>query len=368
LPERPTLHQQHKTGTLAKMEKSLRLSQAVEQYLDYWLARYSTVTVTNEGHVLRRFVANIGDREVTKVTAEMVEDWFGSLLRPHTDRAGVDRPAVSASSANYYRTRIAALHRWAVARGLTRSDWLAHSPRMREQKRVRQQPSPDVLFRMLNSAAEPSDRIVLSLAMNTGLRASEIASLRVGDVDLDTLTLRVTITKSRLEDDMPITSDLAAELSAWLRHYAMEIERPLIAEDYLCPAHSGPRIRWVKGEDGEWIRSMTDNILNPSRPVSKLHRIVQHAMWSVGLETRHEGVHTVRRAVARAYYDSLKADGHEVAVRAVMVLLHHSNQSTTEAYLGVTCERAARDLSLRGRSFLQPSRKATVTPIRTADN
>lgn len=72
--------------------------------------------------------------------------------------------------------------------------------------------------------------------------------------------------------------------------------------------------------------------------------------------------------MARAYYDSLKADGHEVAVRAVMVLLHHSNQSTTEAYLGVTCERAARDLSLRGRSFLQPSRKASVTPIRTADH
>jgi len=348
------------------MEKSPALSDVVEQYLDHRATRYSAATVKNEGHVLRRFVANLADPRVASVTPEMVEDWFSKVMRPHVDRGGVQRPAVTATTANFYRCRLQSLHRYAVSRGLTRSDWLAHSPRMREQRRVRQQPSPDLLLRMLDSTVEPRDRMVLALAMNTGLRASEIANLKVGDVDLDTLTLRVSITKSRTEDDMPITSDLAAELTDWLRHYALDIERPLIAEDYLCPAHSGPRIRWIK-EDGHYVRTMTDNILNPTRPVQKLHRIVQQAMWSVGLETKHEGVHTVRRAVARAYYDSLKSEGHEVAIRQVMVLLHHSNQSTTETYLGVTCERAARDVSLRGRSFLQRARTASVTPIRTAN-
>ena len=61
--------------------------------------------------------------------------------------------------------------------------------------------------------------------------------------------------------------------------------------------------------------------------------------------------------------DGLKGNGREAAIREVMVLLHHSNQSTTEAYLGVTAERAARDKSLRGQSFLTPSHVADVVPL-----
>ena len=37
---------------------------------------------------------------------------------------------------------------------------------------------------------------MLAIAANTGLRANEIANLRIGDVDLDALDLTVRITKS----------------------------------------------------------------------------------------------------------------------------------------------------------------------------
>jgi integrase len=97
-----------------------------------------------------------------------------------------------------------------------------------------------------------------------------------------------------------------------------------------------------------------------------LHRIAQSALFQVGLPTRHEGIHTIRRAVARHYYDSLAADpkrGHDGAIRVVMTLLHHTNVSTTEHYLGVTSERKARDESLRGRSFLPRPTKADVISI-----
>jgi len=67
---------------------------------------------------------------------------------------------------------------------------------------------------MLENTLEPRDRAVLACAMNTGMRSGEIARLLVGVVDLDTLTLHVWVSKSLIEDDVPITSDLAAEMVA----------------------------------------------------------------------------------------------------------------------------------------------------------
>ncbi|WP_270886268.1 tyrosine-type recombinase/integrase [Pedococcus sp. 5OH_020] len=343
------------------------LRQTVEDYLAARSARYSPSTVRNESFVLRRFVTTLAggrDIQTRNVTAEHVERWFATVLSPHTDRTGTERAPVQASTHNFYRTRIASLHRWAVARGLTRADWLAHVPPMRVPRKVRQQPSPDHLWAMLDSCHEPRDRAVLALAMNTGLRAGEIARLTVGDLDLGTMTLRVWVSKSQVEDDMPVTADLREEMRAWLSMYARAVKRPLHPEDHLVPAMTGPRYRW-SGPDGAKVRDHIPSTYVPSKPASKLHCIAKDALEAVGLPTRGEGIHTVRRAVARAYYETLAAeDGHDGAIRVVMTLLHHSNLSTTETYLGVASERRARDTSLRGRSLLPRPTDSQVLDMR----
>lgn len=343
------------------------LRQSVEDYLAARTVRYSPTTVTNEGFVLRRFAATVAkgrDIQVRSLTAEHVEAWFAAVLRPHTDRTGVDRPAVQGSTHNYYRARVASLQRWCVQRGLTRADWLAHVAPMRPVRKVRQQPGPVHLWAMLDAAIEPRDRAVMAVAMNTGLRASTISSLKVGDLDLDSMTLRAWISKSQLEDDMPVTSDLATEMHGWLAHYSRSIERPLLPGDYLLPAMTGPRYYWC-GPEGSRQRLQRPSTYVPHRPATKLHRIAQASLASVGLETRHEGIHTVRRAVARVYYDVLAAEsGHDGAIRVVMVLLHHSNISTTEHYLGVASEKRFRDLSLRGRSLVpRPTEQVTSMTV-----
>ena len=140
-------------------------------------------------------------------------------------------------------------------------------------------------------------------------------------------------------------------MRSWLVHYARSIERSPSVSDLLLPARTGPRYYWYD-VGGVKTRGARDSTYVAHRPVTKLHRIVQQGLNGVGLPTRHEGIHTIRRAVARAYYDSLKTEGHETALRKVMVLLHHSNQSTTEVYLGVTAERQFRDESLRGQHLI----------------
>jgi len=342
------------------------LSEAVEEYLTMRRARYSEATVNGEGQVLRRFVATKGDIQMRHLTPEHVEAWFMNLIQPHTDRSGVHRPAIQAASHNFYMARLKSFFAYCARRHLTRADLLAHVTPMKVPRKIRQQPSPAVLWAMLDRVCDPRDRALLATAMNTGMRSGEIARLRVGDVDLETLTLRVDIKKSLIEDDMPITSDLATELRAWMVSYALGIERPLLPDDHLFPALTGPRYRWRVTVDGPKEKYQTPSTYVPHRPATKLHRIVQSALRQVGLPTKHEGVHTIRRAVARHFYDSLAADpkrGHDGAIRVVMTWLHHTNVSTTETYLGITSERKVRDESLRGRSFLPRPAIADVISI-----
>jgi integrase len=342
------------------------LSEAVEEYLTMRRARYSEATVKGEGQVLRRFVATSGDIQMRHLTPEHVEAWFINLIQPHTDRSGVHRPAIQPNTHNFYLARLKCFFAYCAKRHLTRADLLANVTPLKVRRRIRQQPSPEVLWAMLDSAGDPRDRALLATAMNTGMRAGEIARLRVGDVDLEALTLRVNISKSLMEDDMPITSDLATELRAWMASYALSIERPLLPDDHLFPAATGPRYRWRVTAGGTKEKYQSPSTYVPHRPATKLHRIVQSALRQVGLPTRHEGVHTIRRAVARHFYDRLASDpkrGHDGAIRVVMTWLHHTNVSTTETYLGITSERKARDESLRGRPFLPRPTAAEVIPI-----
>lgn len=335
------------------------LSQAVAEYLAVRSAKFSLTTVKNEEYVLRRFIATVRngrDIQVGNLTSEHVVAWFTGLTQPHYDRSRIAHPAIQASTWNYYRTRINSFAEYCSRRGWTRNDLLAEIPFRREARKIRLQPPVSTLLAMLKATTDPRDRAVLACAMNTGLRASEIASIRVGDVDLDSLTLRVWISKSLVEDDMPITSDLASELHSWLSTYEELVGRRLQQTDFLLPVSSGPSYRWRTLPNGTRERYHAAAVYIPSKPVTKLHRVAQDALAKLGLPTKHEGIHTLRRAFARAHYDHLVGEGgHDGAIRVVMTSLHHTNVSTTEHYLGISSERRTRDQSLRGRSILVPT-------------
>lgn len=95
-----------------------RLSEAVEDYLRYRQARYAKCGVAQDGYVLRRFVAQVGDVQLRHLRAERVADWFygpGGLMTDHVTRDGVHRVAIKASTHNYYRVRLASLFRLPAA-------------------------------------------------------------------------------------------------------------------------------------------------------------------------------------------------------------------------------------------------------------
>lgn len=136
-------------------------------------------------------------------------------------------------------------------------------------------------------------------------------ALRVGDVDLHTGLLAVTIAKTAEEDEMPMTMELQNELRRWLTTYASDLGQSIQPSMMLFPARTGPRFTYSEVE-GRSLRSTRPASWEPSRPTGAPSQVVQEALRKAGHPTKREGVHTIRRSVARAYFDretSLGYDG-----------------------------------------------------------
>lgn len=324
--------------------------------------------------LLPRFAGHVGDPDFSQLTMDVVRDFFygeGGVMDTHSTRikGQTIREAVGPGTHNNYRARLRVFFTWAKANGYTESGTLLDGVEpLKLPRRRRQQPSPNLLLQLLDQAECAMHRAYLAVAINTACRASEITGIRVGDIDFAAGEVFVTVVKTQEEDEMPLTADLERELRVWLVEYAATLGRPLRADDYLFPARSGNVIarNYLDPNTGTRILERTPYTYHPERPVTRTEKIVKHALAAVGLPTRYEGTHTLRRAVARAYFDSMTNEiGYDAALRTVSALLHHASMSTTERYLGLSSERARRDQMLRGKPFLTAMvSQENVVPLR----
>lgn len=363
------------------------LSEAITEYMEIQrrtrgTGEGSSSTVEADNNVLRMFLRISGDKQVANVTAHHIEQFFygkGGLRDTHkilSNRSKTQTsPPVSEATHNHYRSRLKTFVSWCVNRGYMKPGMIAECFDKRHgrvrplkvAKVVRQRPTPATLLSLLEAADNPRDRAYIAVAMNTALRASEIRTLKVGNVDLDAGFLYVTILKTKDADDQPITLDLDRELRLWLTRYAEDLGRPLRPDDYLFPRRTGGLIsHYDIDEEGNRVCVRHPFHWKPESYHRETHAIVQKAMKRLGLPTHKEGTHTIRRAVARAYFDQVAQEkGDVAALRETAALLHHTNISTTEVYLGTTPEKESRDRRMKGKPFLSAMvSQENVVPLR----
>ena len=72
--------------------------------------------------------------------------------------------------------------------------------------------------RLIAAARNPKYQAALSIAYGTGLRASEITALKVGDIDSQRMTLRVEQGKGRKDRYAMLSPVLLERLRAWWHH------------------------------------------------------------------------------------------------------------------------------------------------------
>ncbi len=252
-----------------------------------------------------------------------------------------------ASTVNKSATRLRGFIAWASRRGWCRGDLLDGFTKVKaDPRRDFLYLSAGELLRVLDETQHPRDRALLAAGMNTGLRASELVAIRLRDIDMEQGEFYAVIQKTNDSDLFPISADLAAEWRRWLTYYT-ETVGPLAGDMLMFPAKEGFRY----GQD----RKLHQGLVFPHRRMTHPEWVLQRALRRLGYSEEQllgEGMHTLRRSVGRLYFDSIRGEGYDFALKETAAFLHHRHTSTTEDYLGISVERDMRNLRLKGKPFL----------------
>lgn len=319
------------------------LSDAIERYLRWRTSQgFARNTVRNDKSGLKLMHDTLGDMalpSIQYVDMERVLDTLAARRSP--------------SSVNAALSTYSAFFKWARTMQIIGPD---HDPMLgfryrKVPKKNRKRFSLGEFAAVLDAATEPRIRMMVALGLFLFLRASEIVSLRLRDLDLDEGTIAVTVHKTGDHDLMPIPLELDAELRRWLPIYQAEVGR-LHPDHFIIPS---------KIQSG-----FASHRLNPNSPISRPQEHVKRVYEAYGMaDTKGEAMHVLRRSGARALFDELAGSGIDGALEIVQTQLHHASVTMTERYLGITHSRAKRDQLLRGESMFPSLTADNVVPLKS---
>ena len=184
---------------------------------------------------------------------------------------------------------------------LGRGDAQAGMTTVREPRRLPVVLSPEEVARLLDAAPGLKYRAALSVAYGTGLRASEVVSLKLADIDSSRMVIRVEQGKGRKDRYAMLSEPLLHLLRAW----------------WLAARERGVML------PGGWLFPGQ----NPVNPLTtrQLRRAFDGAKAAAGIDKR-VSLHTLRHCFATHLLEQ------KVDIRVIQVLLGHSKLDTTARY------------------------------------
>jgi len=181
---------------------------------------------------------------------------------------------------------------------LGRHDVIAHTTFIREPRKLPVVLTPQEVARLLNAAPGLKYKAALSVAYGAGLRAAEVVSLKVSDIDSRRMIVRVEQGKGCKDRNVMLSPRLLELLRTW-----WQVARP---EGWLFPGQ------------------------NPVNPMTtrQLNRACHTAAEAAGIE-RNVSPHTLRHSFATHLLEQ------NVDVRVIQVLLGHAKLDSTALYTRV---------------------------------
>lgn len=167
--------------------------------------------------------------------------------------------------------------------------------------------SREEVARLIAATGNLKHQTALSLAYGTGLRASEVVSLKVSDIDSTRMTLRVEQGKGSKDRYAMLSPILLERLRVWWR------------------------VARAQGKmlDGGWLFPG----LNPVEPLTtrQLNRAIHMAADAANIDKR-VSMHTLRHSFATHLLEQ------KVDIRVIQVLLGHKKLETTAMYTQVATD------------------------------
>ena len=197
---------------LGVREEGLRLREFVER--TYWPTVSRTIAplwAELSWSIIRRSILpSFGDRKLSAIHSDEIERWYGGRL-------GV----VRVSTANKELGRMKHLFSRAVAWGYVKNSPARSVKKMKEAPgRIRYLTSEE--REALLRAANPTLRLYILAALQTGARRSELARLRWADADLKRRTITFPQTKNGDRRVVPMTETLAGVIESLPRNIDLQ--------------------------------------------------------------------------------------------------------------------------------------------------
>jgi len=271
------------------------LSDAMDRFLrEQKLRGNSPRTVEYYEGNFARFRAVTGIETLEDLTPDAISDWLLSL-----QEAGM-----SPHSVRTYDRAIRAFCNWLERTGRVEVSPMRQVPRLREPRsEPRPVFSPEDVRRMMEVAAEPGkpnrlrDQMLIAVLLDTGIRAGELASIRMSSIDWDEGVIQV----SGKTGGRPVP---AGKSLRYVRRYVAHERRSEGRSDHLVTSRIG-------------------------RPISArdITVAVRRLSIKVGVESAKLGPHTFRHTFAMEY---LRNGGDVFSLKRI---LGHSQLKTTERYV-----------------------------------
>lgn len=201
---------------------------------------------------------------------------------------------------------------------------------------------------VMDMAANPRDRFLWAVGLGTFCRVSEIHTMTFKDVipNEGRPEIHITRWKKNKTADLRFFPWLTDELIRWQTAYNQNLLNQGIAWNDNFPLI--PRLVRMQGEAGPNGQFNRATLINPYKGMDRPQKIIHQGLRNLGYEnTDREGMHTMRRSGALAYYKHLVNLGVSDPAAIVMDLLGHESVTTTEIYLGTgyARDRAAKQVS-----------------------
>ena len=190
---------------------------------------------------------------------------------------------------------------------LDRGELMAKMRPVRVPERLPVVLSKEEVGRLIAACGNLKHQTALSLAYGTGLRASEVSALKVGDIDSERMTLRVEQGKGRKDRYAMLSPVLLDRLRVWWK------------------------VARAQGKmlDGGWLFPGLDPLDQLS--TRQLNRAIHMAADLAGIDKR-VSMHTLRHSFATHLLEQ------KVDIRVIQVLLGHKKLDTTAIYTQVATD------------------------------
>jgi len=319
--------------------QNVRLDVAIEEYHQFRVAHSDKPnTISNHMQLLRKARLTWGNVTLREITPRHIAALFSANQWMPSTR-------------NLYLSNLRTFFRWCRASNYMAADndptatWDNVTVPEVDRLRIPLHDFP----RLLDAAPHPRDRAIVALGLFTFCRGSEIGTITIDDLDLSAGTVHIIRHKTGTQDNLPVSTELAREMTRWLNWYRAD-QGTLRGNWFLTPAKN-PDLWEQDPATRRLVKSDRLAHVRPLKRETKPYRAVQRALRELGYPTRGNGEHTLRRSGARCLADRLRNDGYDLALMRVGSMLGHKDIKVTQHYIGWGLEREQRNAMLSGQDM-----------------